>query len=146
MGRTMAWRVEGRLNVVVHGPKSPTNLEWARYLADLRVLKGTNFRAIVFSHGGGPDGAQRRQLTAAFDNELKVPVALLTESILVRGVVGALRWFNPRFRAFGLNDMTEACSHLELSADERDRVRAIRSELELELELAAPAAARPTAP
>jgi hypothetical protein len=144
MGRTMAWLIEGRLNVVVHGPKSPTNLEWTRYLADLRVLKGTDFRVIVFSHGVGPDGAQRRQLTATFDNELKVPVALLTESILVRGIVGALRWFNPRFRAFGLNEMTAACSHLELNADERDRVRAIRTELEIEV--VAPEAARPTPP
>jgi hypothetical protein len=140
----MVWRVEGRLNVVVHGPKSPTNLEWTRYLADLRVLKGTDFRAIVFSHGGSPDGAQRRQLTAAFDNELKHPVALLTDSILVRGIVGALRWFNPRLRAFDVNDLTAGCSHLDLSADERDRVRAIRSELEREL--TAPEGARPTAP
>jgi hypothetical protein len=140
----MAWRVEGRLNVVVHGPKSPTNLEWTRYLADLRALKGKDFRVIVFSHGGSPDGAQRRQLTATFDNELKVPVALLTESILARGIVGALRWFNPHFRAFGLNDMTAACSHLELSADERDRVRAIRTELEDEL--STPEGVRPAAP
>jgi hypothetical protein len=140
----MTWRVEGRLNVVVHGPKSPTNLEWARYLADLRLLKGTDFRVIVFSHGGSPDGVQRRQLTAAFDNEFKKPVALLTESILVRGVVGALRWFNPRFCAFGSNDVTAACDHLDLTADERDRVRALRAELEREL--AAPDATRPLAP
>jgi len=144
MGRTMAWRVEGRLNVVVHGPKSPTNLEWTRYLGDLRVLKGKALRVIVFSHGGSPDGAQRRQLTAAFDNELKEPVALLTESILVRGIVGALRWFNPLLRAFDPNDLTGACSHLDLSVDERDRVRVLRAELEHEL--AAPGAARSPAP
>ena len=144
MGPTMVWRIEGRLNVVVHGPSSPTNLEWTRYVADLRLLRGKNFRVIVFSHGGGPDGVQRRQLTSAFDNELKLPVALLTESILVRGIVGALRWFNSQFRAFGLGEVNAACNHLDLTADERDRVRAIRSELEREL--SAPDAARPAAP
>jgi hypothetical protein len=139
----MAWRIEGRLNVVVHGPSSPTNLEWTRYVADLRLLRGKDFRVIVFSHGGGPDGAQRRQLTSAFDNELRVPVALLTESVLIRGIVGALRWFNPRLRAFGLGEVTAACDHLDVTADERDRMRALRSELEREL--AAPDAARPAA-
>ena len=37
---TMAWRNEGRLAIVVHGPRSPTNLEWARYLKDFRQIKG----------------------------------------------------------------------------------------------------------
>ncbi len=34
MQRTMAWRFEGRLTVVVHGALNPSNLEWQRMLTD----------------------------------------------------------------------------------------------------------------
>jgi hypothetical protein len=68
MGRTMSWRTEGRLNVVYHGPLSPTNLEWQRYVTDAVMATSSprsGVRVLVLSRGGSPDGRQRQILMAA---------------------------------------------------------------------------------
>ena len=130
----MTWRNEGRLNVVVHGPKPPTPLEWTRYLNDMVPRKDDELRVVVFSHGGAPNGSQRLQLTSSVEGgDLRAPLALITDALLARAIVGALRWFNPAIRAFAMSETRAAYDFLGLTADERDRVTAIRAELEREL-------------
>jgi hypothetical protein len=130
----MTWRNEGRLNVVVHGSKTPSMLEWSRYLGDMGPRKNDELRVVVFSHGGAPDGGQRLQLTSMVEGgNYRVPLALLTDARLVRAIVGTLRWFNPAIRAFALSETRVAYDCLGLTPDERERVTAIRSELEREL-------------
>ena len=134
MGRTMAWRTEGRLNVVVHSSASPTNLEWARFLNDIRPHADGTLRVLVVSHGGGPDGAQRRALAETFPNrDRRMPVAVVTASVLVRGIVAAVHWFNPHIKAFGMDQMPEACRFLDLTPEERALVISLRAELERKL-------------
>jgi hypothetical protein len=135
MGRTMTWRNEGRLNVVVHGAKAPSPLEWSRYLSEMSPRKEDELRVIVFSYGGAPDGTQRLQLSSMVEGgNFRVPLALVTDTLLVRAMVGALRWFNPAIRAFALSETRAAYDFLGLTAEERERVTAIRAELEDELD------------
>jgi len=130
----MTWRNEGRLNVVVHGPNAPSAVEWARYLNDMAPRKEDELRVVVFSYGGAPNGTQRLQLTSMVEGgDYRVPLALITDALLVRAIVGALRWFNPAIRAFGMSETRVAYDFLGLTADERDRVAVVRAELEREL-------------
>ena len=130
----MTWRNEGRLNVVVHGPLEPSALEWTRYLNAMAPRKEDELRVLVFSHGGAPNGSQRLQLTSLVEGgDLRVPLALITDALLARAIVGALRWFNPAIRAFAMSETSAAYEFLGLTADERDRVTALRAELEREL-------------
>jgi len=97
--------------------------------------KDDELRVVVFSYGGAPDGAQRLQLSSMVEGgNFRVPLALVTDTMLVRAMVGALRWFNPAIRAFGLSDARAAYDFLGLTPDERERVTAIRAELESELD------------
>jgi hypothetical protein len=129
----MAWRFEGRLCLVVHGERSPTNLEWQRFLTDSAETGLTaQRRVLVISHGGGPDGEQRKQLIAA-TRHMPAPVAMMTKSVIVRGIMTALTFFNPVTKVVGLDDNEQAYDFLGLSSGERESARKLRRDLEREL-------------
>jgi hypothetical protein len=130
----MSWRVEGRLCVVVHGAQSPTNLEWQRYLVEtMTTVAPADARVVILSRGGGPDGEQRKALTVAVGNRPKIPVAMLTDSVLARTGLAALRLLNPLMKAFATKELSEACEFLKLTVAERERLSVLLVELENEL-------------
>jgi hypothetical protein len=135
MQPTMAWRFDGRITVIVHSERSPTNLEWRRFLTDATEVGFTAQRRIlVISHGGGPDGDQRRELMEAARNT-PAPVVMMTKSALVRGIMTALTFFNPVTKVVNLDDDEQAYDFLGLSSGERESARRLRADLERELGL-----------
>jgi hypothetical protein len=141
MAANVAWRFEGRLSVVVHGPGNPTSLEWGRFLrAAVDSGAGVQSRNLVVSYGGRPDGEQRKQLAEMLKGRA-APTAIMTNSALVRAAVLAINFFNRHMKSFAIDDFEGACSHLGLSAAERERARAFRSELLTDLGLSAQVAA-----
>jgi hypothetical protein len=134
----MAWRFDKRLLVVVHGPLSPTNLEWQRLLTEaLERGNEAERRIMVVSYGGGPDVDQRKRLSSIIGSTPALTV-IMTNSALGRGITTALTFFNRRMKAVDVNDFEKAFAHLELSTDERATAQRLRSELERELKLDAP--------
>lgn len=141
MANAMAWEFEGRLNVIVHGAKNPSNLEWERFLADTVARRSREagraalpLVVLVISHGGAPDGAQRKQLTKTIERNT-APTAVLTDSALMLGVSRVIAFFNPHQRAFALNAEKAAFDFLGLSSDERTGAKRLRAKLEAELEI-----------
>lgn len=135
MQRTMAWRYEGRLAVVMHGFKSPTDMEWQRFLNEgVEHGTGPHLRILVISHGGGPDGEQRKQLGRVISGT-SAPTVVMSGSALVRGITSALTFFNRHIKALDMSDDESAYRHLGLTAEERARVQQIRRELAVELGL-----------
>ena len=133
MSTTMSWRFEGRLNVVVHGTRSPTNLEWQRYVVDaVSRPMPPDTRVVVLSRGGSPDGYQRQALIKALGGRSK-PVAMLTDSTIARTAISAMRLFNPTMKAFTTRDLQGAGVFLGLTVAERERVAELLVELESEL-------------
>ena len=133
MGRTMAWRIEGRLNVIVHGTRAPTNLEWQRYVIDaVSTTARADARVVVLSRGGSPDGFQRQTLMAALSGRVS-PVALLTDKLIARTAIAAMSLFNPSMKAFPTTGLKEACEFLGLSPSERERVGQVLVVLEKEV-------------
>lgn len=128
----MAWAHDGRLSVVVHGKSSPSPLEWSRFLNDNRSLR--DLRVLVCTYGGGPDGKQRRELMEdAFYGS--VPTVIMTNSVIARGIVTTLNWFNPNMRAVPLHADAMAHGLLGLDASEATRAVELREKLERELRL-----------
>ena len=138
----MSWRFEGRLIVVVHGPKNPSNLEWQGMLTD-EAVRGDheNGRTLVVSYGGGPDGHQRELLAQQISRN-PTPTCIMTKSVLVRAITAALLFFNRSMRVFGLEERESAYDFLGLSAPERATADRVRRELEAELGLTPSSAAR----
>jgi hypothetical protein len=128
----LVWQFEGRLAIAVHSAQDPSNLEWSGYLRDtLAQADVSSLRVLVISYGGGPSGAQRRQLMESLRRP--APTALLSSSRFARTVVGVLSWFNPKIRAFGLYDDAAAYKFLELTQDEQELARKLRTRLESQL-------------
>src|SRR6185503_6498429 len=116
--KSMLWSRDDRLAIVVHSEAAPTDHEWDAHLADLTqgdVL--ADLKVIVYSLGGGPNGAQRSRLVRVLGN-LTPRAALLTSSALMRGIGTAVSWFNPNFKVFSLNARAAAFGYLALSTDE----------------------------
>ena len=131
----MAWRFEGRLAVVVHGPRNPTNLEWQSMLRDESAageIEGR--RTLVVSHGGGPDGHQRELLGRQIARKPN-PTCIMTTSALVRAIATALLFFNRTMKVVGLDERERAYDFLSLSPAEREAADRVRRELEAEIDL-----------
>jgi hypothetical protein len=136
MQSTMAWRFQGRLVVVVHSQASPSNGEWQRFLNDCtHAGVDGGFRLFVVSYGGGPDGEQRRAVAEIVKKSTPPPVAMLTNSKLVRALMFAFSFINRSTKVLALEDSDAAFDFLGLDGKERDTARRLRRELEIELAL-----------
>jgi hypothetical protein len=98
MKKNLAIHVVDRLFIVAYGATSPTDEEWSNYLG-LVEHHGLDTPQIIFTEGGAPTSAQRRQLAALLDGRA-VPVAVISSSARVRVTVTALSWFNSRIKVF----------------------------------------------
>jgi hypothetical protein len=97
----MAYRRLGWHLIVVHGADAPTKEEWTNYLATTRQLdvekqgQMHQLSALVFTDGGGPNSTQRVELNRVIGGR-EARTAIVTDSVVVRGIVGALSLFNPK--------------------------------------------------
>jgi hypothetical protein len=116
----------GGVAVIVHDAEAPSDAEWASWVSDFRVIAGKLKGILIYSQGGGPNGPQRSQLTALFEElEATPPTAIVTSSVAMRGIVTAIRWFLPatnRVRSYAPADMDRALADLGVPREGRAEV------------------------
>jgi len=118
----------GELVLMAHNSAPLSDEEWDRnYLEPIRVMKnrgGLDTCAnIVFAEGRGPSATQRAEGNAIFGGGHYVfKVSVITSSMMVRGAVTALSWFNPLIRAFSAKDWERAFHHVRLHSNEFQRI------------------------
>lgn len=119
-----------RMTIAVHDTSPPTDEQWARWIA-LCTGQGEPLRVLVESHGGAPHAKQRKALNDALTGRA-MRSAVLTDSIVARGVVTALAWLGIPLRAFPLGDYKSAGDYLGLSQHELtvvvEQLRILRKE------------------
>jgi hypothetical protein len=129
--RTFQWANAGNVRVCVHGLRDPVDKEWHAYVDDLTVhgdrLKGI----LVYTAGGGPNAAQRKYLAELWTRRgSMLPVALMSPSTVVRGMVTAMNWVLPKpIRTFNAEQPEEAARFLQLDAGESRAALAKLNEL-----------------
>jgi hypothetical protein len=127
---TMNWRRMGRLVVTVHTSEVPSDEDWGEYMAGVDAyLPLEDQRVLVVSAGGGPNGKQRKMMTDAL-NGARVPVAIVTNSLLMRGAGIAVSWFNPSLKVLRPEDLDRAINYLGLTEWERGESARVLKELE----------------
>jgi hypothetical protein len=114
---SMVHEVCGDLFVVIHPATPPTEDEWMDYLRSWRPLDMARMRTIVFTDGGGPNAAQRKLANEALAGKPSL-TAVVSSSQVVRGMVTALSWFNPKIKAFGPEEALEAFHYLGVRTPE----------------------------
>jgi hypothetical protein len=89
---------------------------------------------LVSTDGAGPTAAQRQRV-----NEVIAPVvkhlraAVLTSSNIARGIVTAMSWINPVYRAFAPDEMDKAIEFLGIDEAEIPQLKRLLTALKEEL-------------
>lgn len=124
--KSMVFKIVGNVHIVLAGAADPTDADWRLYMDAVRgeERKMADFgkmRTLVFSAGGGPNAKQRKEINE-FLGGRPTPVAIVTSSTIMRGVVTALQWFNPLARAFSPENVVAALQFLGTSNSEASEV------------------------
>jgi len=108
----------------VHTDEPPDDTDWSAWIdASRRALDGFGIvRGLVYSMGGNPTSKQRSEINDLFRDRPQ-RVAVMLDSRIARGAVTALSWFNPQIKAFDHTQFDDACMHLGIRGDQRERTR-----------------------
>ena len=120
--KSMVFKIVGNVHIVIHGMTDPLDEDWRLYMNAVRSeeQKTAGFgrmRTLVFSAGGGPTAKHRKEINE-FLGGRATPVAIVTSSTVMRGLVTALQWFNPLARAFSPENVLAAMQFLGTSESE----------------------------
>jgi hypothetical protein len=131
----------GEMDILLflHTEQAPSSAEWNETMTFLTGHARNNdlrrFRVLVLTDGGGPDLTMRGQLQEFFKTTRQSPrIAVVTTSVLSRGIVAAVSWFNPNVKAFPPSQFASALAHLEVASSSTPRL--LREFAELQRELA----------
>jgi hypothetical protein len=129
---------ENDVILFLHTPRHPSSKEWDDALSLMRRYAVTadfrRLRVFVVSDGGGPDAAQRGALQEFFKSQRHSPkCSVITTSVIGRGIIAAVSWFNPHVKAFSPRGFTDAIAHIDLPRAVIPRLLREFSEMEREL-------------
>jgi hypothetical protein len=133
--KTMVYKLVGQVLVTLHTEKSPDDQEWEPYFRFSTTLPPTCRRMLVISRGGGPNAKQRKYVNEAYTKDVKMTVAVVNDSTMVRGIVTALGWFNSHIKPFPYTDtgLEDAFKYLDIQGKEAGHLLAEIRKMKLEL-------------
>lgn len=118
----MVWERPGGSGIVllaVHTSTPPSEAEWGAWIETLiavneRFAGELSLTAnLVITDGGGPSQSQRGSVNNLVAGSRSAPpVAIVTDSRIVRTLVSGLSIFNPRLRVFPPAQIAVAAAHL----------------------------------
>jgi hypothetical protein len=120
--KTVAYKLLPDLLISVHGKAPVSDEQFPEILRIFRGLDYENIRMLVVTEGGGPTPRQRSVMTKALGGR-QMRNAVVSDDMLIRGIVTALSWFNPKIRSFRSDDLEGAMRYLGLPPARFDEVR-----------------------
>jgi hypothetical protein len=119
-GATVSVGLLSRVLVIVHGDVPPSREDWVHVCDHIRDNYRDARGQLVMTAGPAPNAAQRKAALDLLPKDYVAPAAaVLTETVLVRGVLTALNWFlNDNHRAFRPNDVDGVAKHLKITEKE----------------------------
>jgi hypothetical protein len=113
----MVFKRMGMRLIAVHNAQTPLATEWTSWVELVRQMdmeaEGNlaKIRNVVFTDGGGPNAAQRVELSKILAGRTVI-TSVITDSLLVRGIVSTLNLFNPGgLSAFAPKDWKKGLMH-----------------------------------
>jgi hypothetical protein len=115
---TMRWGVIHGILVVVHGEEQPRDAEWEAYMKGFD-RRGAIRGGLAVTDGPGPNGRQRELVARLPRQFLEMPFAVITTSLVVRGIVTALGWGGTNILAFSPGRADSAFAYLKVAPAHR---------------------------
>jgi hypothetical protein len=132
--RVLFQRRVGDVRLVLQGEGQPSDTEIDEHIAEASAMAGFVRAVLVVAEGsraGGPDARQRAKMARA--GLLRVPTAVVTDSVLARGIMIAVSWVGTPIQGFASEHLSRAYEFLKLSGPVRARIpeqlEAMRAEL-----------------
>jgi hypothetical protein len=111
----------GSTIIGVHTKVAPSDAEWKEYIQLCKkVADDAGFpalRGLSITDGGAPTSTQRA-LANEFLEGRSAPTAILSSSSIVRGVVTAMSWFNPKIKSFAPVRAREALAYIDFPTNQ----------------------------
>ncbi len=130
--KNVAQKIVGNVIISVYNEHSPTDEEHRELVAVLKSLDHERMRSLVFTKGGAPSAAQRRELNDALGGK-QFLTAVVSDARIVKGVVTAMSWFNSAIKAFSMQELDAALEYLDVPRFQFDQVRREARRLYLQL-------------
>jgi len=127
-GSTMQFGRVGSIYVCVHPSTPPSSGEWDTWLEDVEREVPTLSGALVYTEGGGPDARQRKETAAMWNRQARsLPIAVVTKSPVVRGMLTALNFFLSRpLRGYAPEQLDEALTeYLKVAPEQQAELRRV---------------------
>jgi hypothetical protein len=119
--------------LALHADAPPSDAEWGHFCSWIpRHMGHPNGVSMVLTDGGAPSSAQREQMRKHLGPVTPL-TAVITDKPVVRGVVTAVRWFNPKISAFTPLEFLDAFKFIGLSGAQVSSVCEMLNTLEMEL-------------
>jgi len=112
---------DGSLVVALHNVEPPVPQEWSEMMAGVRAIPLKELKVLVFTDGGGPDAIMRGELTDYTAGQ-HPKIAVLSESLKVRGILTAISWFNRNIKQFAPTTPQNAFDFLSLGREDAKRL------------------------
>jgi hypothetical protein len=100
------------------GPTS--DVMWAEFIKQLKRTGVTKF--LGTSMGASEVNSVQRKIAADVFKIRKIPVVIVTESSLVRGIVTAVSWLGADVKAFDWIDLRKGLDHLNVTGLQQEQV------------------------
>lgn len=122
--KNAVFKLVHNVGICVHNARNPNKQEWDAYLEMSAAMRDAaagdfaSFKQIVFTDGGGPSMAQRTassSLAKGRKDVDKLKVAVVSRSIVVRGIVTWFRWVGLPLRSFAPEQLAQAFAFLAIS-------------------------------
>jgi hypothetical protein len=118
----MVHGTSGELAIALHTAAPPSRDEWDEWMQALRSIPAQRLSVLAVTDGGGPNTVQRSEFIKYLKGA-RIRIAVVSDALIVRGIVTAISWFTDGIRLFSPDAFADAASHLELSSEQIDAVR-----------------------
>jgi hypothetical protein len=148
--RVLTQKLVGDVRLVLQVAGRPTNDEIAQHIEEALAMADSVRAVLVIADGpeaAGPDAGQRAKMARA--GMLRVPTAVVTESVLARRIMTAVSWIGGApIRAFAPEHLFRAFEFLKISGPVRARIPGQLEAMKVELRAMriTPEPRRPSAP
>jgi hypothetical protein len=137
---TLCFASRGSLTIFLNGAQTLSDPEWNAYHAALLAQSERHGQARVVIFAGAESATptpRQRKLSGELAKKRRIVAAVVTDSLMVRGVVTAMRWMGVEIDA--VKTVDGACAFLKCDAAEVRWVLETHDELRRKLARGAPA-------
>ncbi|APR79638.1 Hypothetical protein A7982_04985 [Minicystis rosea] len=141
--KNVAFRLSGRYLICAYNEYPPTDEEAKASLEIFKTLNFETVKVLTFTKGGAPTASQRKELNDALAGR-QLTTAVVSDSPLLRGIITAFSWFNPKIKAFNSSELEQAFLYLEIPPSRWERIAEESAKVQAEVDKPRPSS-RPAA-